>query len=161
MTPCMELLEESPEWANILDAWAKDEKMGLAQKRYDRLEWVHGGQMSSEYMERFSMQKTHDLELRPKHHYPTTVKSEDGGGSLRRSLRPWKDSWSVFPKTMIVIRKAHARTKDVTGGGRPRVQIFPSSRISYPFSEFLSDLLPGLGKEFQSSPIEEHQTLCV
>lgn len=88
MTRCMELLEESPEWANILDAWAKDEKMGLAQKRYDRLEWVHGGQMSSEYMERFSMQKTHDLELRPKHHYPTTVKSEDGGGFTKEEPSP-------------------------------------------------------------------------
>lgn len=38
----MELLEESPKWANILEAWAKDERMGLAQKRYDLLEWVHG-----------------------------------------------------------------------------------------------------------------------
>lgn len=26
---------------------------------------------------------------------------------LKRSLRPWKDSWPAFPKTMIVICKAH------------------------------------------------------
>lgn len=78
MNRCMELLEESPEWANILEAWAKNEKMGLAWKRYDRLEWVHGANEQRMHGT-IAMQKTHDLELRPKHHYPTTVKSEDGG----------------------------------------------------------------------------------
>lgn len=78
MSRCMELLEESPEWAHILEAWAKHEKMGLAWKRYDRLEWVHGA--NEQRMDgTIAMQKTHDLELRPKHHYPTTVKSEDEG----------------------------------------------------------------------------------
>ncbi|MCJ1348425.1 hypothetical protein MMC31_006657 [Peltigera leucophlebia] len=78
LTRCMDLLEESPEWAHILEAWAKNEKMGLAWKRYDRLEWVHGANEQRMYGT-IAMQKTHDLELRPKHHYPTTVKSEDGG----------------------------------------------------------------------------------
>lgn len=75
---CMELLEESPEWAHLLEAWNKNEKMGLAWKRYDRLEWVHGANEQRMYGT-IAMQKTHDLELRPKHHYPTTVKSEEGG----------------------------------------------------------------------------------
>lgn len=57
--------------------WAKYEKMGLAQKSYDRLEWV-GGANEQRLHGTISMQKTHELELQPKHHYPTTVKSKDG-----------------------------------------------------------------------------------
>lgn len=78
MTRCLELLDESPEWAHILEAWTKSEKMGLAWKRYDRLEWVHGANEQRMHGT-IAMQKTHDLELRPKYHYPTTVKSEDEG----------------------------------------------------------------------------------
>lgn len=78
MNRCMELLEESPEWAHLLEAWTKNEKMGLAWKRYDRLEWVHGANEQRMHGT-IAMQKTHDLELRPKYHYPTTVKSEEGG----------------------------------------------------------------------------------
>lgn len=78
MNRCMELLEESPEWAHLLEAWTKNEKMGLAWKRYDRLEWVHGANEQRMHGT-IAMQKTHDLELRPKYHYPTTAKSEDGG----------------------------------------------------------------------------------
>lgn len=77
ITRCMKMLEGSPQWGSLLDAWLKDEKMGLAWKRYDRLEWVHGANEQRMYGT-IAMQKSYDLELRPKHHYPTTIKSEDG-----------------------------------------------------------------------------------
>ena len=73
---CMKMLEKDPEWTSVLDAWLHNEKMGLAWKRYDRLEWVHGANEQKMYGT-IAMQKTHELELRPKHHYPTTAKSAD------------------------------------------------------------------------------------
>ena len=73
---CMETLEESPEWSHVLEAWLKNEKMGLAWKRYDRLEWVYGANEQRMYGT-IAMQNSHDLELRPKCHYPTTIKPHD------------------------------------------------------------------------------------
>lgn len=73
---CMEMLQDFPEWFNVLEDWLKNEKMGLAWKRYDRLEWVHGANEQRMYGT-IAMQKSHDLELRPKQHYPTFIKSED------------------------------------------------------------------------------------
>lgn len=70
---CMEMLEKSHEWSNVLDAWLKNEKMGLAWKRYDRLEWVHGANEQKMYGT-IAMQKSHELQLRPKKHYPTSAK---------------------------------------------------------------------------------------
>ena len=70
---CMKMLEDSPEWADVLEAWLKNERMGLAWKRYDRLEWVHGANEQKMYGT-MAMQKSHDLELLPKHHYPTHTK---------------------------------------------------------------------------------------
>ncbi|KAL8738266.1 MAG: hypothetical protein Q9190_008024, partial [Brigantiaea leucoxantha] len=72
----VDLLKESSEWANVLESWLKDEKMGLAWKRYDRLEWVHGANEQQMYGT-MAMQKSHDLELRPKKHYATHVKDND------------------------------------------------------------------------------------
>ena len=69
---CMEMLAKSPEWSNVTDAWLRQEKMGLAWKRYDRLEWVHGINEQKMYGT-IAMERSHDLELRPKQHYPTTV----------------------------------------------------------------------------------------
>jgi len=74
---CMALLEGSPEWASILEAWSKDEKMGLAWKRYDRLEWIHGINERKMYGT-LAMERSHVLELRPKQHYPTTVRTKSG-----------------------------------------------------------------------------------
>lgn len=74
---CMKVLEKSPEWSNVLDAWLKTEKMGLAWKRYDRLEWIHGANEQKMYGT-MAMQKSHELELRPKRHYPTNAKIEVG-----------------------------------------------------------------------------------
>lgn len=72
---CMKMLEGCPEWANVLESWLKNEKMGLAWKRYDRLEWVYGVNEQKMYGT-LAMRKTHDLELRPKEHYPTTVRTK-------------------------------------------------------------------------------------
>ena len=71
---CMTMLEDSPEWSHVLESWLKHERMGLAWKRYDRLEWIHGANEQKMYGT-LAMQKTHDLELRPKHHYPTHVRT--------------------------------------------------------------------------------------
>lgn len=73
---CMDMLRVSPEWGNVIDTWTKEERMGLAWKRYDRLEWVHGENEQKMYGT-LAMERTHDLELRPKEHYPTTILSEN------------------------------------------------------------------------------------
>ena len=74
VTRCMKMLEKDPEWSDIIDKWLQDEKMGLAWKRYDRLEWIHGANEQKMYGT-IAMQKSHELELRPKQHYPTSAKS--------------------------------------------------------------------------------------
>lgn len=70
---CVAMLEGSQEWDNVLQSWVDNEKMGLAWKRYDRLEWVHGANEQRMYGT-LAMQKSHELELRPKKHYPTSIK---------------------------------------------------------------------------------------
>jgi hypothetical protein len=70
---CMEMLEGRPEWAEVLKAWSKTEKMGLAWKRYDRLEWVFGVNEEKMYGS-IAMQSSHELELRPRHHYSTAIR---------------------------------------------------------------------------------------
>jgi len=75
---CMEMLKDRPEWADVLSAWSKFEKMGLAWKRYDRLEWVHGPNEQKMHGT-IAMQVSHDLELRPKHHYSTVIKQQNEG----------------------------------------------------------------------------------
>ncbi|KAJ5793527.1 hypothetical protein N7457_000126 [Penicillium paradoxum] len=70
---CMNMLESRVEWAEVLKAWSKTEKMGLAWKRYDRLEWVFGVNEEKMYGT-IAMQSSHDLELRPRHHYSTEIK---------------------------------------------------------------------------------------
>jgi len=66
----MEMLKDVDEWEDILEHWGTNERMGLAWRRYDRLEWVHG--TNEQRMDgSMAMQKTHELELRPKTHYPT------------------------------------------------------------------------------------------
>jgi hypothetical protein len=69
---CLEMLKDSPDWADVLKAWAKTGRVGLAWKRYDRLEWIHGTVEAKMYGT-IAMQRTHDLELRPKDHYPLSV----------------------------------------------------------------------------------------
>ncbi|KAK5121583.1 hypothetical protein LTR85_004755 [Meristemomyces frigidus] len=74
---CVEMLKKSPEWDDVLKAWAVHGRIGLAWKRYDRLEWVHGAVEQRMYGT-IAMQRTHDLELRPKNHYPSTTKTRKG-----------------------------------------------------------------------------------
>lgn len=69
---CLGELQDAPEWADVLDSWTKDQRIGLAWKRYDRLEWIHGANERKMYGT-IAMLKSHDLELRPKTHYPTTA----------------------------------------------------------------------------------------
>ena len=69
---CLSMLDTSKEWSDILDAWCKGERIGLAWKRYDRLEWIHGANERKMYGT-IAMMKSHELELRPKSHYPTTA----------------------------------------------------------------------------------------
>lgn len=84
---CMKMLEKDPEWANVLDAWLQNEKMGLAWKRYDRLEWVHGVNEQKMYGT-IAMQKSHELELRPKEHYPTSAKIRIENGTTEALDEP-------------------------------------------------------------------------
>lgn len=69
---CLEQLQGSPEWADVLNSWIRDQRVGLAWKRYDRLEWIHGANERKMYGT-IAMAKSHELELRPKSHYPTTA----------------------------------------------------------------------------------------
>lgn len=70
----LKMLENNAEWADVLQSWLSEGKIGLAWKRYDRLEWVHGANEQRMYGT-IGMQQTHELELRPKDHYPTNVKN--------------------------------------------------------------------------------------
>ncbi|KAF1965800.1 meiotically up-regulated gene 56 protein [Bimuria novae-zelandiae CBS 107.79] len=72
ISQCLDQLDDSPEWADILDSWVSNQRMGLCWKRYDRLEWIHGANERKMYGT-IAMAKSHDLELRPKTHYPTTA----------------------------------------------------------------------------------------
>ena len=74
---CMEMLKENAEWQDVLKVWAQDNRIGLAWKRYDRIEWLHGAVEQRMYGT-IAMQRTHDLELRPKDHYPKVIKQADG-----------------------------------------------------------------------------------
>jgi hypothetical protein len=69
---CLDQLDDSPEWADVLESWIRDQRIGLAWKRYDRLEWIHGANERKMYGT-IAMAKSHELELRPKSHYPTTA----------------------------------------------------------------------------------------
>ncbi|KAL4965994.1 sporulation-specific 71 family protein [Aspergillus stella-maris] len=69
---CMKMLENRPEWAAVMKEWANMDNMGLAWKRYDRLEWIYGANEKEMYGS-LAMQGTHELEFRPKQHYDTSV----------------------------------------------------------------------------------------
>jgi hypothetical protein len=73
----LEMLRRDPEWSTVLKMWSETAKMGLAWKRYDRLEWVYGANEQKMYGT-MAMARSHDLELRPKQHYPTTTYGRKG-----------------------------------------------------------------------------------
>ena len=72
----LKMLENNPEWSDVLEKWLAHDKIGLAWKRYDRLEWVHGANEQKMYGT-LAMQQSHELELRPKVHYPTNIRPKD------------------------------------------------------------------------------------
>ena len=72
----LQMLENNPEWSDVLEKWLAHDKIGLAWKRYDRLEWVHGANEQKMYGT-LAMQQSHELELRPKVHYPTHIRPKD------------------------------------------------------------------------------------
>ncbi|KAL6239999.1 hypothetical protein BDW75DRAFT_246685 [Aspergillus navahoensis] len=76
---CLMMLDNRPEWSAVMKQWASTEKIGLAWKRYDRLEWIYGANEEDMYGS-VAMQGTHELELRPKQHYSTSV----GYGAKKR-----------------------------------------------------------------------------
>ncbi|KAL4897350.1 Pleckstrin homology domain-containing protein [Aspergillus ambiguus] len=73
---CMEMLSKNPEWADVLEDWSKTGRMGLAWKRYDRLEWIYGVREEKMYGS-LGIQTTHELELRPRQHYCTFVNHDN------------------------------------------------------------------------------------
>jgi len=66
---CVEMLHQNPEWTTVMQQWQANAKPGLAWKRYDRLEWIHGVNEQKMYGS-MAMQQSYELELRPKVHYP-------------------------------------------------------------------------------------------
>ena len=74
---CLTVLAQTGQWNDVLPKWTQNDRVGLAWKRYDRLEWVHGANERKMYGT-MALQRTHELELRPKQHYPTSVKPQSG-----------------------------------------------------------------------------------
>ena len=77
VSQCLDMLKGDPEWSGVLEQWSETSQIGLAWKRYDRLEWIHGENEQKMYGS-MAMQQSHDLELRPKQHYPTTTFGKKG-----------------------------------------------------------------------------------
>lgn len=74
---CLNMLKGSQQYSEIVNTWTTERKIGLAWKRYDRLEWIHGVNERKMYGS-IAMIKTHELELRPKQHYATVVETKKG-----------------------------------------------------------------------------------
>lgn len=73
----LHMLEKDKDLKDVIDKWSADQTMGLAWKRYDRLEWVYGVN-ERKMFGTLAMLQSHDLELRPKEHYPTTAATKKG-----------------------------------------------------------------------------------
>ncbi|KAI5287085.1 hypothetical protein KEM54_006256 [Ascosphaera aggregata] len=73
---CLDIMRQQPRLANLVGMWDKYERLGLAWRRYDRLEWVHGANERRMHGA-ISMEHTHQLELRPRTHYPTCVYDDE------------------------------------------------------------------------------------
>lgn len=70
---CWRLLSRDKQWKDVLRDWRNHEKLGLCWRRYDRLEWIHGHD-ARQLVGQWAMAQTHELEFRPKEHYPTEIK---------------------------------------------------------------------------------------
>lgn len=74
---CIDMLKGNPEWTSVIQNWSGTFKPGLAWKRYDRLEWIHGVHEQKMYGS-MAMQHSYELELRPKVHYPQNATGHKG-----------------------------------------------------------------------------------
>ncbi|KAK6343304.1 hypothetical protein TWF730_010896 [Orbilia blumenaviensis] len=109
MRTSLQLLSRNKEWEEVIRLWKQNDRLGLAWRRYDRLEWVHGMNEKKMYGS-MAMQKTHELELRPKIHYPTSIVSDNGttvlepppveGFLLRLTSGMGKDQRKIFYKRL-------------------------------------------------------------
>ncbi|GBB85275.1 hypothetical protein RclHR1_11830006 [Rhizophagus clarus] len=77
-------LSGEPEWEDILNEWLKSCDLRLCWKRYDQLEWIvweknEEGKVRNDLLAcpQF-IEGTHQLQLRPTEHYPTSVYLSDG-----------------------------------------------------------------------------------
>ena len=67
---CLDTLRKCPQLSSVVEEWTKGEKIGLAWRRYDRLEWVQGANEKRMYGAH-AMRESNELELRPRRHSPT------------------------------------------------------------------------------------------
>ncbi|KIW08802.1 uncharacterized protein PV09_00736 [Verruconis gallopava] len=74
---CLTQLKGMPEWEAVVDSWASQHRIGLAWKRYDRLEWIFGVNERKMYGT-IALARHMDLELRAKEHYPTHCRTRKG-----------------------------------------------------------------------------------
>ncbi|KAL1621199.1 hypothetical protein SLS54_005694 [Diplodia seriata] len=75
MNRAIDMLIQTPDYSEVVKKWTSSGRMGLAWKRYDRLEWIHGPNEKKMYGS-IAMARTHELELRPKEHYPTKARTK-------------------------------------------------------------------------------------
>jgi hypothetical protein len=78
---CLTLLEEEPAWRQLVDCWRRTNHVGLCWRRYDRIEWLHGPS-AQRAIGQWAMAETHELELRPKEHYPTSVQRKGASPAM-------------------------------------------------------------------------------
>ncbi|KAF2861666.1 hypothetical protein K470DRAFT_214479 [Piedraia hortae CBS 480.64] len=79
-----EIVRNVPGAEEVSSRWTR---LGLAWRRYDRLEWVYGP-FEQQMFGTIAMVESHDLEVRGKVHYPTAVKGQDGQGGMLREPPP-------------------------------------------------------------------------
>lgn len=69
---------KSKSYQMFIDCHQEDEKIGLAWRRYDRLEWVNEEFNEKSVYCNWVLHQTHDLELRPMKAYPRSVTFDSG-----------------------------------------------------------------------------------
>ncbi|KAK9325461.1 Pleckstrin homology domain-containing protein [Lipomyces orientalis] len=74
ISTALDILERVPAYRDTVTYWREHERLGLAWRRYDRVEWLHDVNEQHMYAA-WALRKTHELELRPKVHYPTLAPS--------------------------------------------------------------------------------------
>jgi hypothetical protein len=74
---CLTQLRSMPEFEDVVDTWSSQNRIGLAWKRYDRLEWIYGVNERKMYGT-IALARLMELELRAKEHYPTQTKTKKG-----------------------------------------------------------------------------------